>query len=64
MSGTEAGDGGRSVGGGGTGTVLGVSLRGGALKHAAIPTAIVTHSGSASARDNLTAVSRLWPRVP
>jgi hypothetical protein len=59
MSGTDAGEGGRSVGGAGTGVVLGASLRGGALKQPAIPIAIATHSGSASARGNLTAVSRL-----
>ncbi len=45
-------------GGGGTGAALGLSRRGGALKQAAIPTAIATHSGSASARDNLTAMSQ------
>jgi hypothetical protein len=54
MSGTESGGGGRSVGGGGA--LLGLSLRG-ALKQAASPAAISTHSGGASAREKLTAVS-------
>jgi hypothetical protein len=60
MSGTESGGGGRSVGAtGGSGAALGLSPRGGALKQADIPTAISTHSGNASARDNVTALSRL-----
>ena len=58
MSGIDCGAGGCSAaGGGGTGEP-GLSRRGGALKQAAIPTAIATHSGSASARDNLTAMSQ------
>jgi hypothetical protein len=57
MSGTVSGDGGRSLGGG-TGVALGLCLRD-ALKQAAIPTAITMDSGSTSARENLTAVSRL-----
>jgi hypothetical protein len=58
MSGTASGAGGRSIGGAGTGVALGLSRRGGALKQPAIPTVIATHSGSASARDKLTAESQ------
>jgi hypothetical protein len=58
MSGTDCGACGCSAAGGGGAEELGLSRRGGALKQAAIPTAIAAHSGSASGRDNLTAMSQ------